>query len=143
MLAVHVPQLHALHIRRVLNMQDENSGPTAAYTAHGMEQLHLPVVDHHEPTLEQIGRGVRFIEQAQRDGVGVYIHCQGGHGRSAAIVFAWMCVMEQHKTPQRHNTELDSVWRVRKTLHHQPHVNSFIAARRTRSEAVVSSHQHH
>lgn len=121
-----MPLLHSLGVRRVLNMQDEYCGPLEALREFGMEQLRLPTVDHFEPTPEQITKGVEFITKAQNDGVGVYVNCQGGHGRSAAIVFAWLCLHEPHKEPSRHNSELNDSWRVRTSLHSQPHVNTFL-----------------
>lgn len=76
-LASHVPALKALGIKRVLNLQAENVGPVAAYREAGIEQLYLPVIDHCEPSPEQIEEGVCFIERAIADGHGCYVHCQG------------------------------------------------------------------
>lgn len=125
-LPMHVRDFRALQITRVLNLQDEYSGPLDAYDSANIEQLHLPTIDHMEPSEEQIAEGVRFIERAQRDKTGVYIHCQGGHGRSAAIVFAWLCRTEEHKTPAKHNYEMSQSWSVRKSLHSQPSITKFL-----------------
>lgn len=119
----HLPVIKRLGITRILNLQDENVGPTMIP---GLSQLHVPVIDHMEPTPQQIEIGVAYIEGALRDGTGVYVHCQGGHGRSAAIVFAWLCREEQHKTPMQHNAEIYATWKVRKGLHSQPSVTRFL-----------------
>ncbi len=154
-LASHVPTLKALGITRVLNLQAENIGPVAAFSEAGIEQLYIPVIDHCEPTPEQIEEGVRFIERAAADGQGVYVHCQGeqvclghrrlsltrrtrirthtiaaGHGRSAAIVFAFLCHTEVHHSPAQHNVQLHASWRVRPGLHKQPSINRFLDKRR-------------
>lgn len=113
-------------MKRVLNLQDEYGGPVDAYARAEIHQLRLPVVDHFEPSHAQIVEGVGFIEKAQLDGAGVYIHCQGGHGRSAAIVFAWLCRCDQSKSPLTHNQELYSKWRVRTGLHSQPSITRFL-----------------
>jgi atypical dual specificity phosphatase len=81
-LARHVPVLRQLGITRVLNLQDEYRGPEEAYGKNGIEQLWLPVVDHMEPSEEQLHQGVEFVQQALDEGRKVYVHCQGGHGRS-------------------------------------------------------------
>ncbi len=74
-LARHVPFLRRLGITRVLNMQDEYEGPVDAYKQHGIEQLWVPVVDHHEPSVEQLHLAVDFVEEALRENRKVYVHC--------------------------------------------------------------------
>ncbi len=49
-LSRHVAKLKKLGISRVLNMQDEYCGPIDEYKKHGIQQLHIPVIDHFEPT---------------------------------------------------------------------------------------------
>jgi hypothetical protein len=51
---------------------------------------------------------------------------QGGHGRSAAIIFAWLCHNEHQTPPVKHNQQLGKQWKVRKTLHSQPSINKVI-----------------
>ncbi len=59
-LSRHVPALAELGITRVLNLQDEYGGPVEAYRRHGIEQLWVPVVDHMEPSPEQLHEAVAF-----------------------------------------------------------------------------------
>lgn len=129
----HVPLLLQLGVRRVLNLQDEYAGPVEAYRAAGIEQLRIPVVDHYEPTPEQIEMGVSFIERSLEEGKGVYCHCQGGHGRSAAIVFALMVHQSgEHHEPtsrERINKHLSGRWRVREKLHSQVSIMHFLKKR--------------
>ena len=68
----------------------EYDGPKGFYSELGMKQLHLPTVDHFEPTSSQITEAVRFIQDYKNRGEKVYVHCKGGHGRSASIAMCWM-----------------------------------------------------
>lgn len=136
-LARHVPELRRLGITRVLNLQDENPGPVEAFRAAGIEQLHVPVVDHFEPSVEQLHVAVDFLEKALHEDRRVYVHCQGGHGRSAAVVFAHLALQEEQKerSLEQINRELNSKWRVRGGLHSQPAVKEFVHTKK--------GHHHH
>ena len=50
---------------------------------------HLPTVDDQAPTLDQLERGVEFIEQVLSKGGKVYIHCAGGIGRAPTMAAAY------------------------------------------------------
>lgn len=86
----HPSQLHKLGVRGIINMCYEYDGPKGFYSELGMKQLHLPTVDHFEPTSSQITEAVRFIQDYKNRGEKVYVHCKGGHGRSASIAMCWM-----------------------------------------------------
>jgi atypical dual specificity phosphatase len=86
----HPSQLHKLGVRGVINMCYEYNGPKGYYSALGIKQLHLPTVDHFEPTLSQMTEAVRFIQEYKNKGERVYVHCKGGHGRAASIAMCWM-----------------------------------------------------
>ena len=73
-LPYHVPVMKKLGITKVINLQDEYEGPKREYERMGIEQLYMPVVDHFEPSEEQIERGVQFIEKAIEEDTGVYVH---------------------------------------------------------------------
>ncbi len=61
----------------------------------------------------------------------VYVHCRAGHGRSAAIVYAYLMSKEAENTDvddidmEKLNKELCAKRNVRKTLYKQPNVNQF------------------
>ena len=86
----HPAQLHQLGVRGVINLCYEYDGPKGYYSELGMKQLHLPTVDHFEPSASQITEAVRFIQDYKNRGEKVYVHCKGGHGRSASIAMCWM-----------------------------------------------------
>lgn len=52
--------------------------------------LWLPVIDDTPPTLDQLDRAVRFVQQARRDGLGVYVHCAAGVGRAPTTAAAFL-----------------------------------------------------
>lgn len=59
---------------------------------HGLtfdQYCHLPTVDDQAPTLNQLERGVEFIEQVLSKGGKVYIHCAGGIGRAPTMAAAY------------------------------------------------------
>lgn len=89
-LARHVPDLSALGVRAVVNMCEEYPGPLAAYRAAGIDQLHLPTIDFTAPSLQDVVRGVDYIEAHARKGESVYVHCKAGRGRSATLVLCWL-----------------------------------------------------
>lgn len=52
--------------------------------------LHLPTVDFHPPTLQQLEKGVEFINKEIENGGKVYIHCRLGEGRGATMTLAYL-----------------------------------------------------
>jgi atypical dual specificity phosphatase len=124
----HPAKLHKLGVRGVINMCYEYDGPKAAYAELGMKQLHLPVVDHFEPSVAQLQEAVAFIQECKLKGQKVYIHCKAGHGRAAAVALSWM----MHETPEAGPEELNAMLRrkrrVRKTLFKQSSIQALYAS---------------
>eukprot|EP00913_Durusdinium_trenchii_P026426 g24792.t3 len=56
----------------------------------GIEHLHLPTPDFFAPKQEDIEAAVHFITAHVRKGIGVYVHCNGGKGRSAVCVICFL-----------------------------------------------------
>jgi hypothetical protein len=82
------PAIHALGVRAVLNMQAERADEFVA--PHPQRTLRVPVPDFHAPTLAQLDEAVRFVAEAQRDGLPVFIHCHAGVGRAPLTAAACM-----------------------------------------------------
>ena len=71
-------------------------------------------------------KAVEFIQKYREEGKKVYIHCRAGHGRSAAITYAW--ILSQSNEPinmEELNRDLCKLRNVRKKLYEQPNVNEF------------------
>jgi len=74
-------------IQAVVNLRTEFDD-SAAGTAPA-DYLYLPTVDDTPPTLDQLERGVEFIQQCVDQGKGVYIHCASGVGRAPTMAAAY------------------------------------------------------
>lgn len=88
--ASDVSKLAAEGVRGVVNTCEEYGGPTAAYTAANIRQLHIPTTDFHPPRLEDLERAVEFMRQCAARGESVYVHCKAGRARSATVVACWL-----------------------------------------------------
>lgn len=121
----HVETLHEAGVTGVINLCDEYGGPRGAYRRWGIRQLYLPVIDHVEPDLEDLKRGVAFIAEHEEQGGKVFVHCKGGHGRSASVAMAWMMYCEPQKTIRELQRELSALRKVRSRLFAQDNIKSF------------------
>lgn len=124
-------QIEALHrdgVRGVINMQAEYAGPIGAYAVlhPPIEQLHIPVTDHTEPSVMNLETAVKFIQAHRSRGERVLVHCKGGHGRSAAVAMAWL-ITNEGLSPDAAQRRLSSVRHVRTTLYRQPEILEYYA----------------
>lgn len=119
-----VEQLHALGCSASVNMCDEYVGPLSKYREIGWVQLHIPVVDHEEPSVSQLHAAVKFIQEQREAGRGVYLHCKAGHGRGAAVAFAWLLV-HRRLTLEETQRAILALRPVRKGLWKQPNIVKF------------------
>eukprot|EP00049_Salpingoeca_infusionum_P010027 m.170070 g.170070 ORF g.170070 m.170070 type:complete len:223 (+) comp14517_c1_seq2:685-1353(+) len=76
----------------------------------GVERVNFPTPDFNTPTLQDMIDAVNFIEAKNKEGKTVYVHCNGGKGRAAAVVCAWRMKVES-RTPKQ---ALDLLRTVRK-----------------------------
>jgi atypical dual specificity phosphatase len=84
-------------------------------------------VDHFESTVDDLERAVNFIRKHQDNGSKVYVHCRAGHGRSAAVVFAWLMSKDPQADLVALNQWLCLLRNVRKTLWRQKNILNFHA----------------
>lgn len=68
-----------------------------------------------------------FIKRYQKLGHKVYVHCRAGHGRSAAVVFAWLMYKDPDADLQKLNKEFSQLRDIRKTLWKQKNIQEFHA----------------
>ncbi len=123
-----VPILAGLGVRGVINMCREYRGPIAAYEKHGIEQLWLPTIDFNPPSLEDVHRGVEFLDRLTSQNKTVYVHCKAGRARSATIVLCWL-VHTKKMTPEQAQFHL---------LQCRPHVHASLLARPVVQEYLAS-----
>lgn len=130
----NIPErLHDQGVRGVVNLCAEYQGPVGKYKKLGLNQLWLPTVDHFEPSLNDIESAVKFIQMHEVQGGKVYVHCRAGHGRSAAVVYAWLLSKDPYNTdPKTLNEYLCTLRNVRKSLWKQENIRRFHANLRRR-----------
>lgn len=109
-------------VRGVINLCEEYRGPDRSYWRLGMLHLRLPTTDHFEPTVEDLEKAVHFISDHKTLGKKVYVHCRAGHGRSAAVVFAWLLSQNPDANLEDLNRELCKLRDVRKNLWKQRNI---------------------
>ena len=80
-------------VTHVVNMCGETPGPTAKYAGAGITQLHVPVADGDQPTVDQITTAVTWMGDVlsapatpDTPPPRVLVHCKAGMGRSATVV---------------------------------------------------------
>lgn len=78
----------------------EYPGPKSYYNRLGIKQLHLPTVDHFEPSLEYMKEAVAFIQEYKDRGEKVYVHCKAANGRGAAIALCWLIHTNKQTTAE-------------------------------------------
>jgi protein-tyrosine phosphatase len=64
--------------------------PIEEWEKRGVEVLHSPIPDFTAPSLEQLLKILRWIEERVKEDKKVLIHCMGGLGRSGTIATAWL-----------------------------------------------------
>mmetsp|Transcript_29565 Transcript_29565/g.55427 ORF Transcript_29565/g.55427 Transcript_29565/m.55427 type:complete len:353 (+) Transcript_29565:228-1286(+) len=111
-------------IHGVINLCEEYKGPLRQYKQLGMEELYLPTTDHFEPSQEDIMSALSFIKRHEAQGKKVYVHCRAGHGRSGAVVFAWLLLKDPTVDPRQLNADFCKIRNVRGTLWKQPNVQA-------------------
>ena len=79
--------MERLGINASVNMRMEYDD--AANNLNLDQYCHLPTVDDQAPSLEQLNRGVEFINRVVGQGGRVYIHCTGGIGRAPTMAAAY------------------------------------------------------
>jgi len=84
----------------IVNLCAERSDNARRLRAAQMDYLWLPVADTHPPTVEQILRGLAWIEQRVYAGHKVYIHCAAGMGRSVTLLACWYLYTCDMSVPQ-------------------------------------------
>ncbi len=83
-----IPQLKKWEVTAIVSMRMKV--PKKAYQDAGFTLLHLPTVDQMPPTIADLQKGVKFIEEVTNQGGKVYIHCRFGEGRGPSMAIAYL-----------------------------------------------------
>ncbi len=92
--------LRRLGIGAVVNLCQEFAGHRDELARLGMRHLHLPTLDFHPPTTDDMRRGVAFIQESIADGRKVYVHCKAGRGRSVTLALCYLIVARRWTAAQ-------------------------------------------
>jgi len=74
----------------VLTYEYELSYNLEDWKKYGVETFYSPIEDFSAPTLEQLIKIVRWIDEKVKEGKNVLIQCFGGSGRSGTIAVAYL-----------------------------------------------------
>ncbi len=84
-------QIHALPglgITAVVDMRSESRDNVPELERLGIKFLHLPTIDWHPPTQEDLAAGTAWVREQMAAGGKVLVHCQHGIGRSVILAAA-------------------------------------------------------
>lgn len=88
----HLIELQGEKVGAIVTLNEAWELPVscASMEEFGMKHLHLPTPDFFAPCLDDITKAVDFITECRQQGIGVYVHCNGGRGRSAVCVLCYL-----------------------------------------------------
>jgi hypothetical protein len=89
----HIEELRANGVGAVLSLNETwemSLSPTCIREDCAMVHRQLPTPDFFAPEHRDVVEAVAFIQKHIRAGVGVYVHCNGGKGRSAVCVISYL-----------------------------------------------------
>ena len=136
-LSSDVQPLFDLGVRGVINTCKEYSGPISEYRRLHITQLWLPTVDFNPPSLDDVRRGVEFIEKTIHDGGKVYVHCKAGRARSATIVICWLVACRTMTLDQAQQHLLECRPHVNRLLKERAVVKEFCEGWKVRQAATL------
>lgn len=84
-----IERLRRQGVQAIVNLSAERPDNLPQLHAAQIDYLWLPVLDTRAPTVEQIHRGLAWIEQRVHARQTVYIHCAAGRGRSTTLLACW------------------------------------------------------
>lgn len=82
-----IATLNKLGVTGIVNMRET---PVSGAVKIQFKTLHIPTINYHAPTLDQLKSGTDFIKQQIDAGGKLYIHCQLGEGRGPTMAIAYL-----------------------------------------------------
>ncbi len=89
-------------VRGIVNLCEEHRGDPALLAALQLTALHLPTLDFHRPSADDIARGAAFIKDQISANHRVYVHCKAGRGRSVAVAMGYLMDTRQISASEAH-----------------------------------------
>ena len=86
----HIRQLRDIGVTAIVNLCEEFDGHRAEMDVHGIEHLHLPTLDYHCPSADDLLRGLEFLQDRRARGARTLVHCKAGRGRSATLALCYV-----------------------------------------------------
>ena len=93
----------------VLDVTAEFDGLDWSSYQSDIDYLNIPVLDHTSPTIAQLNTAINFIDQHQKKGTGVVVHCALGRGRSVLTVAAYLLAKSPGLTIESAMEKIQSV----------------------------------
>jgi len=81
--------LVALDVSQLINLHERPHAPERL-AAHGLTEVHIPVVDFTPPTPVQLQAAITAIEAARSEGRTVAVHCAAGLGRTGTVIASYL-----------------------------------------------------
>lgn len=97
-------ELRERGVTHVIDLRAEAADDPAPLRALGLAWRHLPVRDREAPTMRDVDEAVAWIDAAADAFGGLYLHCEGGIGRTPTLAIALL--MRRHGLTRRESEQL-------------------------------------
>lgn len=122
----HYQCLYEYGIRHLITLSERK--PPYHDTCPGIQMHHIKIDDFCSPSLDQIKRFMKIVEDANAKGEGVGVHCLHGYGRTGTML---ACYLVKHKKI----TGVDAIHEIRALRHGSIETSE-------QEKAVIQFHHH-
>lgn len=114
-----VEYLKKQQIGAVLDVTAEFDGLDWSLLGEKITYLNIPVLDHRSPTRKQLQQALNWIDNQQRNGRKVLVHCALGRGRSVLVVAAYLLSQNKTGSVKEVLRQIKSIRQTANLNHHQ------------------------
>jgi uncharacterized protein (TIGR01244 family) len=98
-------ELARLGVKTVIDLRDDaGSDSQSLAESAGLTYVHLPLVDHGTPTMDQAAAFLKTVDAAQGP---VYVHCAGGRHRTGSMIAVWRMTRDNWTLDQAYKEMLN------------------------------------